>query len=54
MIPLLIAIAAGLWGAMVARKQGGNRMDMAQYAAGYAIAGVLFGLLIGVVVARVT
>jgi hypothetical protein len=42
MIIIAGLIGGALWGAMHARKQGGNRMDMAQYAAVY---GIIFGLL---------
>lgn len=52
----MIVIAAALFGAFTggytARKRGGNRLDMAQYAAGYAMAFVVLGLIATVVIDR--
>lgn len=42
MIVMAGLIGGALWGAIHAKKRGGNRMDMAQYAAVY---GIIFGLL---------
>ncbi|MDE0113440.1 MAG: hypothetical protein OXI87_00565 [Albidovulum sp.] len=33
-----------VFGALVARKKGGNKFDIAQYAAGYGIAAAILGL----------
>ncbi len=44
MIVLVAAALGGFYGASQAKKRGGNRMDMAQYAAGYGIAFALLGL----------
>ncbi len=52
----MIVIAAALLGAviggMTARKRGGNKLDIAQYAAGYALAFVIVGLIATVVIDR--
>lgn len=42
MIVIAGILAGAVWGGLRARRQGGNRLDMAQYAAVY---GILFGLL---------
>lgn len=42
MIVIAGLIGGAAWGALHARKRGGNRKDMAQYAAVY---GIIFGLL---------
>lgn len=42
MIALAGLILGALWGGLLARRRKGNRMDIAQYAAGY---GILFGLI---------
>jgi hypothetical protein len=44
MIVLAGFVLGALWGAMLARKRGGNRLDMAQYAVGFGIAMSLAGL----------
>ncbi|MBJ3761769.1 hypothetical protein ILP92_03275 [Maribius pontilimi] len=50
---VLAGIALGIaWGITTARKRGGNRKDMAQYAAGAGIAGALLGLIATLVVER--
>jgi hypothetical protein len=43
-IVLAGGIAGALIGALTAKRRGGNRLDMAQYAAGYGIALALLGL----------
>ncbi|MEL6451326.1 MAG: apolipoprotein acyltransferase [Pseudomonadota bacterium] len=52
----MIVIAAALIGALIggftARKRGGNRLDMAQYAAGYALAFVVVGMIATVLIDR--
>lgn len=42
MITILAALAGAIWGAYIAKKRGGNKKDIAQYAVSSAI---LFGLL---------
>lgn len=45
-------IGGAVWGALVARARGGNRLDMAQYAAGYAIGCAVLGLFATLVLER--
>lgn len=52
MIVLAFAVFGALLGTLQARRHGGKRLDMLQYAAGYAIALGLLGLLVSVVLAR--
>ncbi len=46
---LLIGVGLGL---RSARKRNGNRLDQAQYAAGYGIAFTLLGVLVTIVIER--
>lgn len=52
----MIIIGAMLLGALVggltAKRRGGNRLDIAQYAVGYAIAFTLVGLLATIIIDR--
>lgn len=52
----MIVLAAGLIGAYLgystAKKRDGNGLDMAQYAFGYAIAFMLLGLLLTLLIER--
>lgn len=41
MIVYPAALLGAIWGAVVARRRKGNRLDMAQYAVGF---GIAFGL----------
>ena len=52
MIVLIAALAGAIWGGYLAKKRGGNRLDMAQYAAGFAIFFALLGLVVTIVIAR--
>lgn len=52
MIVLAGLVFGALTGASLARKRGGNRLDMAQYAAGFAIAFALVGLFVTIFVER--
>ncbi|PZX18533.1 hypothetical protein LX81_01167 [Palleronia aestuarii] len=52
MIVLAGALIGAVWGARLARKRGGKRLDMAQYGAACAIAGTLLGLIVTIVVER--
>lgn len=52
MIVILAAIAGATWGGMLARKRGGKPADIAQYAAGYAIALALAGLFVTIFLER--
>ena len=47
---LLIGMGLGL---RTARKRNGNRLDMAQYAAGYGIAFTLLGILVTIIIERI-
>lgn len=52
MIILIAALAGALWGGYLAKRRGGNRLDMAQYAAGFAIFFALAGLFMTIVISR--
>jgi hypothetical protein len=53
MITLAFALVGALIGGFTARKRGGNRLDIAQYAAGYAMAFAVVGLFVSVFLMRV-
>lgn len=46
------ALLGAVIGALTARKRGGNRLDIAQYAAGYAMAFVVVGAILTVLIDR--
>ncbi|MBD0864707.1 MAG: hypothetical protein GDA36_03400 [Rhodobacteraceae bacterium] len=52
----MIVILGGVFGAALgvytANKRGGNRWDMAQYAAGFGVAFMLAGLLVTILIHR--
>lgn len=52
MFVLAGAILGAIWGALLARKRGGAALDMAQYAAGFAIALALVGLFATLIIDR--
>lgn len=52
MIYIVFAILGAIIGGLTARKRGGNRADIAQYAAGYGIAFALLGLVLTVLLDR--
>lgn len=52
MIVLAGALAGAAYGAWLARKRGGTRADIAQYAAGYGIAFAILGLFVTLFLAR--
>jgi len=52
MLVLAGLVLGVLIGATTARKRGGNKLDMAQYAAGYAIAFMLIGLFLTILAER--
>lgn len=52
MIVIAAAIIGALIGGWTARKRGGNRLDLAQYAAGYAMAFVIVGMIATVLIDR--
>jgi len=53
MITLVFAIVGALIGGYTAKKRGGNRLDIAQYAAGYAMAFGVIGMFVVVFLMRV-
>ncbi|SER98317.1 PEP-CTERM protein-sorting domain-containing protein [Tranquillimonas rosea] len=53
MIAILLGLASALWGGFLARRRKGSRLDIAQYAAAFGIAGFLVGLILTVVASRV-
>ena len=52
MIVIVLAIAGALIGGFTARRRGGNRKDIAQYAAGYMMAFIIVGMILTVTVDR--
>ena len=52
MIIIACAVFGILIGISTARKRDGNKLDMAQYAAGYGIAFVLLGIVVTIVIER--
>lgn len=53
MIVIVAAILGIIVGSLAARKRGGNKLDLAQYAAGYALAFVIIGMITTVVIDRI-
>jgi len=53
MIVIAAAVLGALIGGFTARKRGGNTLDIAQYAAGYALAFVVVGLIATVLIDRI-
>ena len=54
MIWLPAMVIGAFWGALTARKRGGRRLDMAQYGAVYAIGLGLLGVLLSILIDRLT
>lgn len=52
MAPLIGMLIGALFGGAVAKRKGGNRLDMAQYGGGFAIIGGVIGLFIAIYLAR--
>ena len=52
MIMIASTLIGILLGIISARRRKGNRLDIAQYAAGYGIAFAIFGLFLGIVIER--
>lgn len=46
MIIIAAALAGALWGGYLAKSREGNKLDIAQYAGGYAIAFTIAGLFL--------
>lgn len=53
MIVILLAVIGAFIGGLTARKRNGNRKDIAQYAAGFAMAFIIVGMILTVVLDRV-
>lgn len=54
MIVILFALIGVALGINAARKRGGNRKDMAQYGAGYGMAMIICGMVLTVLIDRMT
>ncbi len=52
MIVIFLGVLGALIGGFTARKRKGNRKDIAQYAAGYAMAFMIVGLVVTVLIDR--
>ncbi|MFG6528438.1 MULTISPECIES: apolipoprotein acyltransferase [unclassified Sulfitobacter] len=52
MIALGLALIGAIIGGLTARKRGGNRKDIAQYAAGYGMAFLIVGMIATVLLDR--
>jgi len=52
MLYSITTILGGVTGAIVARRKGGKRFDLAQYAAVFAVMGFILGVLATIVIAR--
>ena len=52
MIILFSAAFGAVWGGLVARRRGGNRLDIAQYAGGFGILFAILGLAVTIYIAR--
>lgn len=52
MIILISGLTGAIIGATTARRRKGNRLDMAQYAAGYGIAFLILGLFLTILIER--
>ncbi|WP_171174193.1 apolipoprotein acyltransferase [Ruegeria sp. HKCCD8929] len=52
MIVIVLALLGAVLGGLTARKRNGTRADIAQYAAGYAIAFALVGMIATLVLHR--
>lgn len=52
MIVIIAALAGAIVGGTTARRRNGNRKDIAQYAAGYAMAFMIVGMILTVVIDR--
>ncbi|KQB95580.1 hypothetical protein C7964_10829 [Loktanella sp. PT4BL] len=53
MIIAIAGIGGAIWGVLLAKKRGGNRLDMVQHAASCAIASGLLGLFASIALARI-
>ncbi|MHA6325634.1 apolipoprotein acyltransferase [Roseivivax sp. CAU 1753] len=53
MIVIIAALVGGIWGGWTAKKRRGNGLDIAQYAAVYAIGFALLGLFATIAIEKV-
>jgi hypothetical protein len=53
MIIIAGLVGGAAWGAVTARRRGGNRLDVAQYAAVGGIVGGVLGLIASIVIGRI-
>lgn len=53
MIVITAALLGAIIGGLTARKRGGNRLDIIQYAAGHALAFIVVALIATVVIDRI-
>jgi hypothetical protein len=53
MIVLVAALIGAIFGAVTAKRRSGNKLDIAQYAAGYEMAFIVVALIATVVIDRV-
>ena len=49
---LVFGIIGGIWGARLAKKRGGKRLDIIQYSAGYFLFYAIIGVIITVILDR--
>ncbi len=52
MIVIILAVIGATIGGLTARRRGGNRKDIAQYAVGYMMAFIIVGMLLTVLIDR--
>lgn len=52
MLALLGLAGGGAWGAWLAKKRGGTKFDLAQYAAGFGIFWGIIGMVVSIYLAR--
>lgn len=53
MIVIAAALIGAILGGLAAKRRGGNKLDIAQYSAGYAMAFIVVALIATVVIDRV-
>ena len=51
MLALIGALGGASWGAWTAKKRGGSKADLAQYAAGFGIFWGILGLIASIIIA---
>ncbi|MDC1481176.1 MAG: apolipoprotein acyltransferase [Ascidiaceihabitans sp.] len=53
MIVIVAALIGAIFGGITAKRRGGNKLDIAQYATGFGMAFVVVGLIATVVLERI-